>query len=296
MKTNRNMKILIHALLVICTLLYSGCTRSRRPDTLPEIRIGVLPDQSKERLEEIYKPLVEYLTKELNLPCRLVIPKDYGQLVDQFKSGQLDVAYFGGYTFVIAEHNYGAQPLVMRDIDEKFITYFIAQAKRPEKKISEFKNKKFSFGSDLSTSGHLMPRHFMREQQIVPELFFSKVLYSGSHDKTVEMVQQGIVDLGALNSRVLDKMVSEGKIKRSAIQIVWETPPYADYVWAVQSSLPEGLKNKLRDAFLKLRKSEDAHREILKNMTAEYFIPASMRQFVQLKKVVEEQKLLGGNP
>lgn len=57
----------------------------------------------------------------------------------------------------------------------------------PQDRITDFKGKVFSSGSNLSTSGHLLPRHFLKEMGIEPENYFSWVDYSGKHDLAAKL-------------------------------------------------------------------------------------------------------------
>ena len=152
---------------------------------------------------------------------------------------------------------------------------------------------RFGFGSKLSTSGHLMPRYFMKsELQISPETFFSVVDYSGSHDKTAIKVRDGLVDLGVANSIIIKRMIAEGRLEKSELQIIWETPPFINYVWAVQKTLDEDLKNRIRDVFLGLDASKPNHKTILSHLGAMSFLPAGKRDFLSLERTARELGML----
>ena len=163
---------------------------------------------------------------------------------------------------------------------------FLAHPDNEKKNLEDFKDAKISFGSRLSTSGHLMPRYFLTERKIDPEAFFSEVLYSGSHDKTAYWVRDGKVDLGAANNQVIRKMFREGHLKRDDIRILWETPVYSDYVWAMQPDLDKAIQSRLLDCFLALSPLNSEHRQILKALGAGGFLPANNADFALLRKVI----------
>ena len=140
------------------------------------LRVGVLPDVSVENLHKRYDPLLDHLSAGSGLDIKLVIPADYNELVRLFRDHEVDLVYFGGITFVQAHDLHNAEPLVMRDVDTRFTSYFLVKDGDPAHDLVDFKGKSFTFGSRLSTSGHLMPRHLMRmEKQIIPEEFFAEV-------------------------------------------------------------------------------------------------------------------------
>ena len=69
-----------------------------------------------------------------------------------------------------------------------------------------------------------MPRHFMcSDKQIIPEVFFSEVHYSGAHDKTAYLVRDGTIDLGVANSEIIKKMIRDGRLKENDVRVLWET-------------------------------------------------------------------------
>ena len=125
----------------------------------------------------------------------------------------------------------------MRDADLAFSPSFIAQTGAPGDAIEAFRGRRFAFGPKLSTSGHLMPRHFLAQQNIVPETFFSAVRYSDNHDATAARARNGVVDLGVVNSLALTQMYRSELLRREAVRVVWETPTYPDYVWVAQPDL-----------------------------------------------------------
>ena len=246
----------------------------------------MLPDVRPDTLESNYQPLTTYLSEELQQEVQLVIPEDYADLVRMFGTAEVDIANFGGATFVSAEEKYQAVPLVMRDIDTRFTSYFLARFDAKEGRVSDFEGQALGFGSRLSTSGHYMPRYFLQEQAIDPDTFFSDVLYSGAHDKTVGLLLDGQVDLAAVNSEVVDSMLRQGQLDAKSLRIVWETPVYADYVWAIQPGWNELYANKVRDAFLRLSLSDERDAEILQNLGAGGFLPATTGDFFRLRAIV----------
>lgn len=277
-------------LLLALLIAAAGCSDDGESGKgMPAVlKIGIPPDESKATLLKRYTPLFKYLSRELGIPYELKISTSYKNLLELFEKGDIDLAHFGGFTFIQAYHKHKAVPLVMRDIDTRFTSYFVTRADIPLRRLPDFKGKTFSFGSKLSTSGHLMPRYFLNEEMgIVPEKFFSKVQYSGSHDKTAIQVQDGIVDIGAANSKIIDKMLRDGRLSREKIRILWESPPYADYVWVLQSGFNKTTRMKIRNAFLALSPSIKTDAAILSKVDAAGFLPASFADFEQLNRVAE---------
>lgn len=271
-------------------ILLLGCSPAQ--DEPAALRIGVLPGQTAAQLREQYQPLVSYLRNNIGRPVELVVPEDYADLLSLFASGSVDAAFFGGLTFIQAQAQTGAIPLVIRDIDTRFTSLFFARRDADGSAVSDFAGKPFGFGSRLSTSGHLMPRYFLRSQGLVPEETFSSVIYTGAHDKTIMSVLDGSIDIGVANAIIIGQMTQSGRIDENDLKILWETPPYTNYVWALQPALEAELKVPLQDAFLSLTVIDEDQREILENLGTRSFLPVRQEDFEGLRAVALELGLL----
>jgi phosphonate transport system substrate-binding protein len=277
-------------LLVLCPALVACSPPSE--ETPARLRIAVLPDQSPELLHRQHDSLVAYLGKTLGMPSELVLLRDYSDVSMLFHEHKVDLVYFGGLTFVNARRFDSAIPIATRDIDLRFTSTFLARQGVAGKTIEDFRGKRFSFGSKLSTSGHLMPRYFLQKRSIEPEKFFSEVRYSGAHDKTVQWILHGDVDLGVVNTYIFESMIDKGLVKRSDFRIVGVTPPYPDYVWAVRPGLSTALRQRLQQAFLALTPENPEYAEILKSQSAGGFLPVKNTDFDPLEAVAENLGLL----
>ena len=88
---------------------------------------------------------------------------DYAATVEGLAADRLDIVWYGGFTSVQAtERAQGATRLAMREEDASFKSVFVARTDSGIKGLTDLKGKTFAFGSVSSTSGHLMPRHFLR--------------------------------------------------------------------------------------------------------------------------------------
>jgi phosphonate transport system substrate-binding protein len=151
--------------------------------------------------------------------------------------------WYGGFTFVQANGVKAAIPLVQREEDEKFRSVFIT-SDPSIKTLADLKGKNVSFGSQSSTSGHLMPRSYLLQANIDPDKDFKRVAYSGAHDATIAAVAAGKVEAGALNISVWEKFVAEGKVDTAKVKVFYTTPGYFDYNWAVHADMPAAQREK----------------------------------------------------
>ena len=219
-------------------------------------KFTAIPDESPTELARKAGPLVKYLESRLGMKVEFTPVTDYAASVEALANKQVDMAWFGGFTFVQANVRSGgkAVPLVQRAEDETFKSVFIT-TDPAIKTLADLKGKSVSFGSQSSTSGHLMPRSYLLEAKIDPDKDFKRVAYSGAHDATIAAVAAGKVDAGALNISVWDKFVADRKVDASKVRVFYTTPSYYDYNWTVHADMPAATKDKLAKAFLDLQRA-----------------------------------------
>jgi phosphonate transport system substrate-binding protein len=218
---------------------------------------------------------------------------DYAASVEALANKQVDMAWFGGFTFVQANVRSGgkAVPLVQREEDEKFRSVFIT-TDLAIKTLADLKGKTLSFGSASSTSGHLMPRSFLLDAKIDPDKDLKRVAYSGAHDATIAAVAAGKVDAGALNISVWEKFVTEKKVDTTKVRVIYTTPAYFDYNWTVHADMPAALKEKITKAFLDLNKNTPEGKEILELQRATRFVPTKADNYKGIEAAARSADLL----
>jgi phosphonate transport system substrate-binding protein len=218
--------------------------------------IGGIPDQDVAVLEERFNKLADYLTEQTGITLEYLPSVDYAAVVTAFRNGDIHLAWYGGLTGVQARIAVeGAVAIVQRETDEAFHSVFVAAPDSGVRSLADLAGKRFSFGSESSTSGNLMPRYYLREEAgLNPESDLSSVTYSGSHDATWKLVEAGTVDAGALNASVWNQRVQDGEVDESKVAVFYTTPPYYDYHWVARPDLDdefgEGATQKIIDAML----------------------------------------------
>lgn len=256
-------------------------------------KVTAIPDESPTELARKAAPLVKYLEKTLGMKVEFTPVTDYAASVEALVNKQVDLAWYGGFTFVQANARSGgkAVPLVQREEDEKFRSVFIT-GDPAIKTLADLKGKNVSFGSQSSTSGHLMPRSYLLQAHIDPDQDFKRVAYSGAHDATIAAVAAGKVDAGALNISVWEKFVAEGKVDTTRIKVFYTTPGYFDYNWTVHADMPAVQREKLSKAFLALDRHSAQGREILDLQRATRFIPTKADNYKGIEQAARSAGLL----
>lgn len=282
------MKSLFRFTLAIGALLLAAGAQAQQV-----LRVSAIPDEAPTELQRKFKPLGSYLEQKTGMKVEFVPVTDYAASVEGLINNKLDMVWFGGFTFVQAKVRSGGKviPLVQREEDEKFKSVFITTDKSVSK-LEDLKGKTFAFGSESSTSGHLMPRYYLLAANINPDADMKRVAFSGAHDATVAAVAGGKVDAGALNISVWEKLVAQNKVDGSKLRVFYTTPGYFDYNWTVRSDMNPELRRKITDAFLALNANNAQGKEILELQRATRFIPTRTENYASIEKAAQQAGLL----
>ena len=283
-------------LLVGCGGKENGEDGSGKATAAKVLRFSAIPDEDTTAQKERFQPVADYLAKALDIEVEFVPSISYGASVEKFENNDIQLGWFGGVTGVQAMTRVeGARALVAGEKDLAFKSYFVANASTGLEASDDFPaaiaDLKFTYGSSSSTSGCIMPSHFIMENtgKAPMEFFKQKPGFSGAHDKTAMQVQDGTFQAGALSFGTYEKLVAAGKVDPEKCVKIWETPPYADYNMTAHPDLEktfgEGFLDKLQQALVDCQ-DEAA----LKALSREKLVKVDNETFAGIAAVMEKVK------
>jgi len=257
-----------------------------------------IPDQDETRLVERFTRVADHLQSKLGLPVKYLPVKSYPAAVTAFTNGQVQLAWFGGFTGVQARRQVaGSQAIAQGAEDVAFKSFFIANAKTGLTSSKEFPKqivgKSFTFGSRASTSGRLMPEYFIRSAfgGRGPDEVFARVGFSGDHSQTIQLVQSGAYEVGVVDYSVWELDKQAGKVDAAQVGVIWESPTFPDYQWTVRGGVDgiygTGFTEKLRASLLAI---DDP--AILSQFARSKFIPARNSDYGPIEEVGKLTNLL----
>lgn len=283
---------LSRALAVALPLMFASSLAAASPFVFTAI-----PDEDETRLQERFQKVADYLAEELEVEVRFVPVKSYAAAVTAFRNDQVQLAWFGGLSGVQARERVpGSRALAQGVEDAEFRTYFIAHESTGLEEgaglVEAMRDMTFTFGSKGSTSGRLMPEHYLREAfGEAPEKVFSRVGFSGNHSRTASLVASGAYQLGALNYTVWENELEAGNLDADSVKVVWQTPPYPDYQWTIRGDVDErfgeGFADRVQQALLDM---DDP--ELLESFPRSGFIPVDNADYEIIRQVGQQLDIL----
>ena len=281
--------VLLNCLLILVLALALGCNQTVSSRRI--LHISMIPTTDPGKIVGESQPFIDYLQKEIGAKVELTVPTNYAAVVEAVANDRVDIAYFGGFTYVQASGRSGVTPLVQRERDQAFHSLFITPPGSAIRSLGDLKGHSFAFGDVNSTSGHLMPAYFMR-QQGVDQTVIDKAIYTGGHDATALAVAYKKVDAGALDELVFARMIKEGKLSESQVRVFYTTPPFFDYVWAARKRLDPAMAEAFANAMLKLDQANAEQKPILQLLNATKYVRAEDAAYDPLRQAARDAGLV----
>jgi phosphonate transport system substrate-binding protein len=278
------------ALAVIPFFACNAGSKTTSADATP-LRVSMIPTTDPAKILRESEPLKSRLGQATGATVDFTIPSSYSAVVEALVADKLDVAHLGGFTYVQARKRVGVVPLVQRDRDQAFHSVFVVPVASTIATLADLKGHTFAFGDVNSTSGHLMPEYYMRQNHVDPEVL-AKAIYTGGHDATLLAVANGKVDAGAMDEAVFQKMTADGKVDAKSVKIFYTTPPFFDYVWVARKGLPAETQKKIAAVFLALDESKPEDKKLLDLLSGKKYLPADDGSYDKLREAATQAGLL----
>jgi phosphonate transport system substrate-binding protein len=279
----------------------------------PEITFAAIPAENGSGVTERYGPFVSYLSKELGVKVTLRVANDYAAVIEGQRAGNIHIGYYGPASFARARLTGVKTDAFVIDVNSDgskgYYSVFYVLANSPYQNIEDLKGKNFGLVDPNSTSGNNMPRFKLNHLGIDPDAYFSKVIFTGSHENAVLALAQGTVDVAAnwWNSeddsnltRMLNKdMVksSDGKtLTKADFRIIGKSDMIINSPYAYLSELPDDMKAAIKQAFLDAAtKDPEAFKKLSdgKNRPWEPITNADYDKTVELIKFVDSLRKKG---
>ena len=281
--------VALKALIVCVALLGAGTSFAQAV-----FRVTTIPEEAATEQMRMFGPIARYLEQKLGMKVEFTPVSDYPAAVEALVNKNVDMAWLGGFTFIQAQNRSGGKiiPIAQREEDTKFQSVFIARTSSGIKTLADLKGRQVSFGSQSSTSGHLMPRSFLLQAHIDPDKDFKRVAYSGAHDATIASVVNGKVEAAALDITVWNKFVKEKRVDTKEVNVFYTTPGYFNYNWSVHADMPAALREKVTKALLDIDPATTQGKEILDLNRATRYIPTQAANYQGIEKAARSAGLL----
>ena len=263
----------------------------------PELTFAVVPAENASGVTERWAPFVSFLSKELGVKVTLRIANDYAAVIEGQRSGNIQIASYGSASFARARLTGVKTDAFANDINSDggtgYYSVFFVKASSPYKTIDDVKGKNLGLVDPNSTSGNNVPRFELNKLGIPDtEAYFSKVVFTGSHENAMLALAQGTVDVAANqwtsdDDSTLAQMLTKGMLKnadgtpmkKDDFRVIHKSAQIINGPYAYGSDLPDDLKAAIAKAFFDAPTKDKAAYDRLSDGQKKGFNPATTKDW-----------------
>lgn len=293
-------KIVVLLIVVFCAFSCKKDKENESEDSIKELVYGrVLSVDNEASIERIEKT-VAYLSKELGVKVRIVKGSDYASVIEAMKTGKVDFAITGAFSYTIAASKAGAESLVttayaktgaINYAGSMIFTSSKSGITSIEQVIANPEKYTIAFADPASTSGYLYPLTYLRSRGVEPTEDMKQTLFAGGHTAGIFSCLSQKVDLACTGNTSLERLELRNRIEPGSYKVLWRTdsiPPSNVYV---RSSLPKKYKDRLRKAFIELKDKDTVLMNLIKKTYRKdvMYVPAGDSLYTDMRKLINKE-------
>jgi phosphonate transport system substrate-binding protein len=240
--------------VVSLTALAFGASQVWAKDKLT---IGLIPSEDSQAMIESSKQVLDDLQAKIGMPVVPFVATDYNGIIEALRSGKLDVAYLGPFSYVLATSVADVEAfsvaVTKKTGQSAYKSVILARKDSGIHSLADLKGHTFAFVDPSSASGHLFPKAGLEQAGFAPDTLFKRVIFSGSHDASILAVENKKVDAAAVADRIFASAVAKGVVKQDDFEIVWSSKPIPESPMVWRKALDPELKKKVADALASIK-------------------------------------------
>ena len=222
-----------------------------------KLTIGLIPSEDSQAMIESSKQVLDDLQAKIGMPVVPFVATDYNGIIEALRSGKLDVAYLGPFSYVLATSVADVEAfsvaVTKKTGQSAYKSVILARKDSGIHTLADLKGHTFAFVDPSSASGHLFPKAGLEQAGFAPDTLFKRVIFSGSHDASILAVENRKVDAAAVADRIFASAVAKGVVKQDDFEIVWSSKPIPESPMVWRKALDPQLKKKVADALASIK-------------------------------------------
>lgn len=237
-----------------------------------ELRVGLIPSEDAQAMMRASQQVMEQLEQKTGLKVKPFVANDYNGVIEAMRSGKIDVAYFGPFSYVLAAQMANAEafaiPVSKKSGQSSYQSIIISKKDNGPTSVAQLQGKTFAFVDPSSASGHLFPKAGLKGEGVDTDKYFSRVIFSGSHDASIMAVAHGKVDAAAVASPIFQTAVAKGHVKAEDLQVIWTSQAIPESPMAWRKGLDADTKQKVAAALAEIKGLPWGDRGVLNGFAA----------------------------
>jgi phosphonate transport system substrate-binding protein len=283
--------MLIRFLIVLTLSLSFGCTGNddtkvvdfsrtievARPETEMQarqpLRVAVAAMVSPRETFVYYRELLDYIGTGLHKDVQLTQRKTYAEINELLGLGEIDLAFLCSGPYALEKDKHGFDLLATPEVHGShfYQAYLIVNETSPYMALEDLKGKTFAFTDPDSNTGRLVPCYWVATLHKRPESFFSKTIYTYSHDNSIMAVAKGMVDGASVDGLIWEYYHQRKPAVTARTRIIKKSEEYGIPPLVASRTLPSDTKKAVRRLLFSMHQDPQG-RKILDQLMIDCFV------------------------
>jgi len=232
--------------------LFSLYSPSSFADEKPTLRFGVLSIAQPSRIFAKWQPFADYMSKELNQPVEIVVPRGFGKMKKAIANGKVDFFYINSHVFYrLKQEGKAVAVAQMKNIAGKTTSRSEVFVKRDSgiNNVADLKGKNIAYVSPMGAGGYLAPRAYLYKSGLKSGVE-NKEVFTKNLSNSIHGVLLGDYDAATMcgvNYKLMSRKVETGELK-----VIVASDPYPENVLGARASLSADVINQFREKVLNM--------------------------------------------
>lgn len=250
------------------------------------LKVAISAMISPKETIESYQPLLNYIGRKLDLNIQLVQRETYAEINEMLLAQQLDFAFICTGPYVRGKEKYGFEALLTSVVNGNplYQAYLIVRKESPYKIIEDLKGKSFAFTDPDSNTGALVPKYWLSQINETPNSFFSKIIYTHSHDNSIMAVAKSMVDGASVGSIFWDHYQVHDPKYTALTRIIKKSDMFGGPPLVASKHVSAELKTKVQQLLIKMSEDEEGQK-ILKELMIDSFQVTEESWYESVKQI-----------
>jgi phosphonate transport system substrate-binding protein len=268
-----------------------------RPSAAAPLRVAVAAMISPKETFDLYRQLLAYLGRRMNQDLEFVQRKTYGEIDELLGRGEIDLAFICSGPYVSGKEKFGFVSLAVPEVHGShfYRSYLIVNKTSPYHRLEDLRGHTFAFTDPDSNTGRLVPTFWLAALQERPENFFSRIVYTYSHDNSIMAVARKLVDGAAVDGLIWEFYQQKNPTFTAKTRIIKKSEPYGIPPLVASKNLSPEFKQQLRRILFSMHQDPEGKR-ILTELMIDRFIPPQEEWYENLKRMSRQVAKGKDNP
>jgi phosphonate transport system substrate-binding protein len=248
------MRPLISALMLLALTMLLPATAAAQE----RLHLVLTPSQKPTDLLAAGEDFGKALAQLTGIPFRVTVASDYAAVIEALRNRTADLAFVHPAGYVLANREAKAM-IVARNLwhgKASFTSRIYVRKEAGLKSLEDLRGKTIAFVDPASSSGYIYPMLLLMQRGLVkgrdPKTFFREVVFSGSHDASMQALLNGHVDAIASFDMAREQYLKD-PAQREKLTWVAETPPIPEAGIASREGLDPAVVNRVRAALIQMK-------------------------------------------